>query len=96
MVFIMKHQILKSLACAGLLLSALSVGAELPKRDLLLDLRSLKQQLEFEAKLERSMPPELKGVTAAVTEPGIASEAKRHPRALYFDWKAGDSRRHFR
>ncbi len=40
-------------------------------KDLLLDLQSLKQQLEFEAKLERSVPPELKGVTAAMTEPGI-------------------------
>ena len=39
-------------------------------KDLLLDLLSLKQQLEFEAKLERSMPPELKSTAAVVPEPG--------------------------
>src|SRR5712691_7743771 len=41
-------------------------------KDLMLDLRSLKQQLEFEAKLERSVPPEQRssraGTASAVNE----------------------------
>jgi serine/threonine-protein kinase len=37
-------------------------------KDLLLDLQSLKQQMEFEAKLERSMPPETRGGQARVSE----------------------------
>ncbi len=39
-------------------------------KDLMLDLQSLKQQLEFEAKLERSVPPEPKRTTEAVAKPG--------------------------
>lgn len=38
-------------------------------KDLMLDLQSLKQQQEFEAKLERSVPPELKSTAAVVPEP---------------------------
>ena len=38
-------------------------------KDLMLDLQSLKQQLEFEAKLERSTPPELKSAPAVVPPP---------------------------
>ena len=37
-------------------------------KDLLLDLQSLKQQMDFEAKLERSMPPETRGSQATVSE----------------------------
>jgi len=40
-------------------------------KDLLLDLQALKQQLEFEAKLERSMPPETS--RSQVTVPGTSS-----------------------
>ncbi len=39
-------------------------------KDLLLDLKSLKQELEFERKLERSVPPELQSTAAVVPEPG--------------------------
>jgi len=42
-------------------------------KDLLLDLQSLKQQLDFEAKLERSIPPETRGVQATVS--GASSTA---------------------
>jgi serine/threonine-protein kinase len=47
-------------------------------KDLLLDLQSLKQQLEFEARLERSTPPEQKIAAAIVPEPG-AVEAITKP-----------------
>ncbi len=44
-------------------------------RDLLLDLQSLKQQLDFEAKLERSIPPETKdGRTTVSQAPATVSE----------------------
>jgi eukaryotic-like serine/threonine-protein kinase len=46
-------------------------------KDLVLDLQSLKQQLEFEAKLERSMSPESKGAMAATTGPEIVEESTR-------------------
>jgi serine/threonine protein kinase/tetratricopeptide (TPR) repeat protein len=44
-------------------------------KDLLLDLQSLKQQLDFEAKLERSIPPETKdGRTTVSQAPATVSE----------------------
>src|SRR5258705_10059591 len=43
-------------------------------KDLLLDLQSLKQQLDFEARLERSIPPETRnGQTSASKPPATAS-----------------------
>src|SRR2546423_7148606 len=43
-------------------------------KDLLLDLQSLKQQLDFEAKLERSMPPQTRGDQTTVS--GASATAK--------------------
>lgn len=43
-------------------------------KDLLLDLQSLKQQLDFEAKLERSIPPETRGDQTTVS--GASATAK--------------------
>ena len=48
-------------------------------KDLMLDLQSLKQQLEFEARSERSMPPESKGAMAATTAPEIVATGTRPP-----------------
>src|SRR5207244_544156 len=45
-------------------------------KDMLLDLQGLKQELEFEKKLERSIPPKLEGTTEVYT--ATTSEAKRH------------------
>src|SRR5438445_1616238 len=44
--------------------------------DMLLDLQSLKQELEFEKKLERSIQPKLEGTTEVSA--ATTSEAKRH------------------
>lgn len=44
-------------------------------KDLLLDLQSLKQQLDFEAKLERSIPPETRGDQTTVS--GASATAKK-------------------
>jgi serine/threonine protein kinase/Flp pilus assembly protein TadD len=45
-------------------------------KDMLLDLKSLKQRLEFDAEVERSRPPEMTGdqTTAAVTPPTLSGQ----------------------
>jgi len=44
-------------------------------KDLMLDLQSLKQQMEFEVKLERSMPPETRQATASGASSTLSGEA---------------------
>ena len=47
-------------------------------KDLALDLKSLKRRLEFEAELERSTPPELRGAGGAA-KPTDAREVSSDP-----------------
>jgi eukaryotic-like serine/threonine-protein kinase len=48
-------------------------------KDLLLDLQSLKQQLDFEAKLERSIPPETRVSQPTVSEASATGSAQAAP-----------------
>ncbi len=50
-------------------------------KDLLLDLKSLKQQLDFEAKLERSIPPETRVNQTTVSEASATAGAQASPTA---------------
>jgi serine/threonine protein kinase/tetratricopeptide (TPR) repeat protein len=50
-------------------------------KDLLLDLQSLKQQLDFEAKLERSIPPETRDGHTTVSEPSPTASGQPSPTA---------------
>jgi serine/threonine-protein kinase len=48
-------------------------------KDLLLDLQSLKQQLDFEARLERSIPPETRHDQTTVSEDSATASAQASP-----------------
>jgi serine/threonine-protein kinase len=50
-------------------------------KDLLLDLQSLKQQLDFEAKLERSTPPETRDGRTTVSEAAATASEQASPTA---------------
>jgi eukaryotic-like serine/threonine-protein kinase len=50
-------------------------------KDLLLDLQSLKQKLDFEARLERSIPPEIRDGKTTVSKPPAAASGQAAPTA---------------
>ena len=65
-------------------------------KDLLLDLQSLKQQLDFEARLERSIPPETGDGQTSVSQAPATASGQAPPTASIAEWLTSRIKHHRR